>query len=235
VDVVLTWIEGISLAHYLENIRQGRRAPPAPGEVIRLIHGLAQAVCTLHRGQQIAHGDIQPPNVILTTSPSRLVLIDYGSAWTTESTVSRDEGDGHHRCYAAPELQGKGTPIAFLADQFSVSVLFFELLTLHLPYGDLGGKAGRPEFIARAKDSLVPPSQACDVCRELPRSLRDGIDRLALRGLALDPHDRYPNRSTWLNDLFEVSARFRLPPELSPVESVLTRVIGWFVRPRGSQ
>jgi serine/threonine protein kinase len=232
VDVVLTWIEGITFADYLENIRKGRRPPIAPREAVRLFHGLTNAVCELSHKQQLAHGDIQPPNVIVTDHPSRLVLIDFGSAWPTELAAMREQGDGLHRCYAAPELQLNENPVGFFANQFSVSVLFYELLTLQLPYGGLGGKAGRPEHVARAKDSLVAPSKISPKCRKLPRSLQEGLDRVVMRGLALDPNNRYPDRHAWLNDLFKVYARFRLTPELSPAENLLTRVIHWFVKPR---
>lgn len=233
IEVVLTWIEGITLAQYFENIRAGRRPPVAPRQAVRLIHGLANAVCKLNHNQQIAHGDIQPPNVVVTDHSSRLVLIDFGSAWTTEASAFREEGDGLHRCYAAPELQNNTTPVGFFADQFSVSVLFYELLTLQLPYGGLGGKAGRPEHISRAKDSLVAPSQISAQCRELPRSLREAIDQAVTRGLALDAGSRYADRDTWLNDLFAIYARFRLTPDLPPVEGVLTRIIRWLLKLRG--
>jgi serine/threonine protein kinase len=235
IHVALTWVDGISLADYLKHIRGGRRPQVDPGQAVRLVHGLANAVCQLHRRLQIAHGDIQPTNVIVTSQPSRLRLIDFGSAWTTDWTTRREEGDGHHRCYAAPELQDGSTRVVFSADQFSVSVLFFELLTLELPYGGLGGKAGRADLAARASDSLTPPSQISKTCRELPRSCRDSLDAIVLRGLALDPDQRYPNYSDWVGDLHELSARFRVISELPPVESALTRVIDWFVRPRSSR
>lgn len=231
-DVALTWAEGISLAEYFEHLRAGRRPSVDPSQAVRLIHGLAQGVCKLHHRPQVAHGDIQPANVVITSHTSRLVLIDFGSAWTMQTTAFRVDGDGHHRCYAAPELQRPGVADGFLADQFSVSVLLYELLTQQLPYGGLGGKAGRPEFCGKAADALSPPSHSSALCKNLPQSLRDGIDRVTLRGLALDPAQRYPDRHPWLDDLFEVSARFRLSPELPPIESALTRVIQWFVQPR---
>ena len=232
IDVVLTWVEGISLAQYLQHIRAGRRPAIEPGQALRLIHGLAAAVCKLHHRQQVAHGDIQPANVIVTSHPSRLVLIDFGSAWTTDSTNFRVEGDGHHRCYAAPELQQPNTPPAgFFADQFSVSVLFYELLTLQLPYGGLGGKAGRVEYAAKSKGGLLLPSQINSACAAIPRSLRERLDHFATRGLALVPEDRFPDRHAWLQDISELSARFRLKPELSSVDSALTRVIQWFIGP----
>ena len=233
VDVVLTWVEGVSLADYLANIRAGRRPPVDPAHALRLIHGLAAAVCKLHHKLQVVHGDIQPANIIVTQHPSRLVLVDFGSAWTSQQAAQRDEGDGHHRIYSAPELQLGAIATGFAADQFSVSVMFYELLTLQLPYGGLGGKAGRPEFIERTGDALAPPSSVRADLQNLPRSLRELLDRVVMRGLALVPEDRYPDRHAWLDALFEASARFRLPPSPSPVKSVLTRVIRRFVRPRG--
>ena len=230
IDVALTWTEGISLADYLQNIRERRRPPVEPAQAMRLVKGLAHAVCHLQRRLQVAHGDIQPANVLVTSHPSRLQLIDFGSAWTTDWTTRRTEGDGHHRCYAAPELQTGTAAVSLASDQFSVSVLLFELLTLNLPYGGLGGKAGRPDFIARAADTLVPPSQISSNCQQLPRSLRDRLDAIVLRGLVLNPEERYPDHNTWLDDWKELTARFSISPELPPVENMLTKVIGWFVK-----
>ncbi len=227
IEVVLTWINGIPLSSYLNIIKQGRRPPPEPREVVRLIRGLASAVCRLHQEEQVVHGDIQPENVIITDHASRLVLIDFGSAWTIESTANRHEGDGVRRCYAAPELQCGGKVNGFLADQFSVSVLFYQMLTQKIPYAGLGGKAGRPERIAKMTGSLVPPSKVSDNCRRLPKSLQVGIDRLADRGLALKSQERYLDRHPWLDDLFEVYANFRLPPKPSPLVDAVTRVIAW--------
>ena len=231
IDVALTWTEGISLADYLQNIRERRRPPVEPAQAVRLVNGLAHAVRHLQSRLQVNHGDIKPANVIVTTDPSRLQLIDFGSAWTSNWTTRRIEGDGHHRCYAAPELQTGTTQITLASDQFSVSVLLYELLTRQLPYGGLGGKAGRPEHIARTAETLVAPSQFSSCCLQLPRSLRDRLDALVLRGLSLNPDNRYPDHNSWLNDWQELIARFRITPELPPIENALTRVIGWFVKP----
>jgi len=233
--VVLNWVEGVSLADYFEHLRAGRRPPVDPGQAVRLIHGLTHAVGKLHRKFRVAHGDIQPANVILTSHPSRLVLIDFGSSWTAEAAALRLEGDGHHRCYAAPELQTNSTQVGFHADQFSVSVLLYELLTQKLPYDGLGGKAGRPEFAERAKQSLIPPSKVSAACKSLPWSMQLQLDQIVVRGLALNPCDRFPDRHVWLDALFEISARMRLPPERSSAERAVTRVIDWFVKPSSSK
>lgn len=73
------------------------------------------------------------------------MLVDFGSAWPIERTARRELGDGFHASYAAPELQGATGVIDGRADQFSASVVLYEMLTGQLPY-QWGGKAGRPEF-----------------------------------------------------------------------------------------
>jgi serine/threonine protein kinase len=227
IDVVTTWIEGISLSTYFGHIRSGRRPAVAPSHAVRLILGLVSAVCKLHHKLQVAHGDIQPDNIIITSHPSRLVLIDFGSAWTTDMAAFRQEGDGHHRCYTAPELQLiNGRPVAgFFADQFSVGAIFYELLTQTLPYGGLGGKAGRPELIAKSQSALKPPSQLVNSVADLPRSLQEQLDHVAMRTIALVPESRYLDRHHWLDDISRLSASFRLAPVDAGSISFFTRVI----------
>lgn len=235
-EVALSWTEGVTLADYFQHLRAGRRPPVAPGEAVRLIHGLANGINRLHQSLQLAHGDIQPANIVLTDHPSRLTLIDFGSAWLVETTARREEGDGRHPIYAAPELSQSASPVeGFFADQFSVSVLLYELLTGVIPYDGLGGKAGRTAVRERAREKLLPPSQVSPRCRDLPRSLKEKLDRVTLRGLALDPHERYSDRRVWLNDLFELHAKFRLPVEDSRATQVLTRVLNWFARFRNGR
>jgi serine/threonine protein kinase len=92
--VVLPWIEGCDLRTYLNNVRQRNMRRISAPEAVRLMRGLAHALAHLHRRKGIIHGDIKPSNLILTNR-TRLVLIDYGSAWTVERTTSRtgDERD----------------------------------------------------------------------------------------------------------------------------------------------
>lgn len=228
--IVWSWVDGISLADYFAHLRAGRRPPVGPAEAVRLVHGLAHAVSQLHQRAQVVHADIQPANVILTDHPSRLRLIDFGNAWTIQTTVQRVAGDGFHPCYAAPELQRGLIQVGFAADQFSVHVLLYELLTAHIPYAGLGGKSGLPEFLAGTQNSLAPPSRHSAACHELPRSLGNELDAVVCRGLALTAADRYPDRHAWLDALGQLLTRLRQPPrELPPIERTLTGALRWFI------
>ena len=109
---------------------------------MRLLKGVAHALRHLHHRKNIIHGDVKPANLILTKRTS-LVLIDYGSAWPGERTTQRGGGDGFSPAYAAPELVRGNAAVDWRADQFSVGVILYELLTGKLPFGGLGGSVGR--------------------------------------------------------------------------------------------
>lgn len=232
IDVVLTWSDGIPLTEAFEHIRAGRRPPIAPAQVVRLINGLVHAVTHLHRRLQTIHGDIQPANVVISDHPSHLHLIDFGSAWTMDWTWRRHEGDGHHRNYAAPELQVPNSRPTSAADQFSVAVIAYQMLTGQLPWGGLGGKAGRPEYVTQVTGNLVPPSTVSDTCRRLPDSVREPLDTLVTQSLALDPSQRISPDQEWLNRWQKLNLQFQLPPQSSRGAEWLSRVLSWLAGQR---
>ena len=154
-------------------------------------------------------------------------MIDFGSAWAVERTTAKEEGDGISKAYAAPELQSPNAVADFRSDQFSASVVLYELLTLERPYDQLGGQAGRPELAESMKDKLVPPSRLSPDRRRLPRDIWTGVDRVVTTGLALDPDGRYPTCDAWLQEFNRVYATMQPRPQLSPLNSRLTRVVDW--------
>lgn len=225
--VVLNWIHGLDLGKFLKQVRDGKQRHPSPAHAIRLVSRLAHALAQLHRRPGWTHGDIRPANLILTFDPSRLVAIDYGSAWGAPQTVHRPEGDGISRAYSAPELQTAGQGVESSCDQFSVSAVLYELLTLKVPYDGLGGQAGRPNYARQMKDRLVPPSQLSHDRVRLPRAIWKEIDRVVQRGLSLTPDERYPTSGAWVDDLQQLYTMTNLKPRLSPFNARLTRVVSW--------
>jgi serine/threonine-protein kinase len=172
------------------------------------------------------HGDIKPANLIVARNPSRLVMIDFGSAWSVERTVRREEGDGLSKIYAAQELQSRGQA-DFRSDQFSASVILYELLTLRCPYDQLGGQAGRPEYARQMTDKLVLPSRLSPDRNRLPKVVWTGIDRVTTAGLSFDPDDRYRTPGAWLDDLNHIHATMQPQAQLTPFHTRLTRVVSW--------
>lgn len=193
------WVPGIALRAYLQEIASGRRPPLSTHQAVRLFHHFVHALCHLQRRQGIFHGDIKPENVILASDERRLVLIDYGSAWCIEQMHERDAGDGQSKAYCAPELLDRQAG-HFRADQFSASVLFYEMLTGQVPYESLGGRAGTAAMAVQPSVPLVPPSRLAPRAQRTPRRFWKQIDAITARGLSLTPEDRYDPRE-WRTDV----------------------------------
>jgi serine/threonine protein kinase len=197
--VVLKWIKGMDLGQYLDAVKRKKVVAPSPYEALRLVRGLGHGLLQFHRYAQIMHGDLKPQNLIITRKTSRLVMIDFGSAWTLENARCRAEGDGISQVYAAPEQQVAGSKVDDRADQFAASLILYQLLTGSVAFGGLGGQAGKPGYREEFAESLEPPSAVAESIQLLPKSLRRRIDELLLRSLQLDPDARYPTTGTWLD------------------------------------
>ncbi len=208
--IVLTWVRGIELGNYLQRVKAGRVVAPSPYEAVRLVRGLAHALHRLNKHAQIVHGDLKPQNLILTRHPSRLVMIDFGSAWPIEQTLFRSEGDGLSTVYAAPELQQETPQLATLADQFSATLILYQLITGEVPYSGLGGLAGRPGYADAFRDAYVPATELSESLRLLPRSISRAIDGLLAQGLQLDLADRYASTSAWLDAIEGVYLKLKI-------------------------
>lgn len=142
-------------------------------------------------------------------------IIDYGSSWQIETTRGLAVGDGANPYYSVPEVLMEEAMVDERADQFSIAVVLFEMLTLELPYGGLGGKAA--EFLDDFDGRLDLPSVHSQELQRMPKTIRDSIDALLARALnwhlivAIRPPERFAGRSVkWTNCL---NRRVDLTPE----------------------
>lgn len=229
VVLVLPWLPGRTLRDYLNAAKAGHGPGISPFEAFRLFRGLAHGVSNLNHRSNIVHGDIKPENLIVTREPTQLVLIDFGSAWLVEEAATHMALDGVTRAYAAPE-RIRGTPVPdFRSDQFSVSAIFYEMLTLGRPYGGLGGAAfddGNEGF-----REFTPPSTQCRERGKLADSAWKRVDTVICRGLAPDREDRYPNRRDWLDAVdaidFEIKRTSRMGSGEQAIASLIERADRW--------
>jgi serine/threonine protein kinase len=233
VCLVQSWVRGRTLHSVLDRARRQARGWPTPGQAFQTYRHLAHALGQLHNVTLCVHGDLKPAHLVLVRQ--RVVLVDFGSAWTLERTAARVPGDGFTACYASPE-QHRGAAVDFRSDHFSAAVIAYELLTRQIPYDGLGGRAGRDDLAAAFADKLVPPSRLAAHPGGLPRSAWQRLDRVLLRALALDPGQRFATRQACLDELDAVDALLKLRPRLHPVqEAILTgidRVTAWLSRRR---
>jgi serine/threonine protein kinase len=221
--VVLRWVPGRPLLEYL---LEGKENPQSPFrmsvvEALRLFNGFVHLLRRLNGNRNIIHGDLKPENLTIALEPSRLLMIDFGSAWLVERTMRRDPGDGIDFDYAAPELQqsfnseggGRRLALDFRSDQFSASVIFYEMLTFERPFGGAGAKAWHPDY--RESCELEPPSKTSPGRTLLSPRVWKAIDHAVLTGLNFDPDSRFQNFNLWIDALKAIQRESERAKELS--------------------
>jgi serine/threonine protein kinase len=129
--LVMDFVEGLSLDHYLDDRRRSLRPTPALlplEEICDIGLQLCSVLDYLHSRQPpIIFRDLKPEN-ILRTEKGHLFLIDFGIARRFKPGQSRDTIPLGSPGYAAPEQYGKAqtTP---RSDIFSLGALLHYLLT----------------------------------------------------------------------------------------------------------
>lgn len=178
-------------------------------DVLNVLRQAGSGLAAAH-DKGITHGDFKPANVMLDHD-ARAKVVDFGLAQKGEAggeprTVS--SGWGGTPAYMAPE-QWDGEGVGPLTDQFSYCVALYEGLAGRLPF------SGTTE--AELRRSLRHAPQAG--VSAAPR----WVMRAVLRGLHLDPQQRWPDMRGLLRALDPARRRRRwIVAGMVTVTSVLT-------------
>ncbi|HEX6555427.1 MAG TPA: serine/threonine-protein kinase [Ktedonobacteraceae bacterium] len=134
--VVMEFIEGETLAQYLESYLAQGELPPVQ-QVLDIGIQLCAILDYLHAQQPaLTFRDVKPENVMLSAD-GRLVLIDfdaacaYGAMWDTDFPVAGTPG------YMAPELLADMPSFSPLSDVYGLGATLYHLLTGHRPSMDM--------------------------------------------------------------------------------------------------
>jgi diguanylate cyclase (GGDEF)-like protein len=203
---VMELVEGASVAHaILQAIRDGARMPIE--RVAGIVRQVASALDTLHEAG-IIHRDVKPENVLLDPFRSRVVLVDVGIA-------RREGGDeflGGTPGYVAPEAVSDPN-VGRTADVYGLAVTTYEMLLSRIPWP---GCQDAGELLTL--QAACPPEVPSDVD---PRMAP--FDDVLLRGMALDPRERWPSTGAFA-EAFEAALRrfgsVRIGTSHAPVSSV---------------
>lgn len=125
--IVMEYIEGMTLKEIIKNNEQ------LPIEnVVDCMRQVAEALRAAHE-KGIIHRDIKSENIMLTPS-GQIKVMDFGLALVKGSQrLTRSTSTVGTIAYMSPE-QIEGRPVDARADLFSFGVVFYELLTDHLPF-----------------------------------------------------------------------------------------------------
>ena len=203
--VAMEYVEGGSLKQWLKAGRRSHR------EIIDVFVQAGQGLAAAH-AKGLIHRDFKPDNV-LVGDDGRVRVVDFGLARSLQSSMAEERPDSiSSEENRSDSITGvdvsltrtgelRGTP-AFMApeqfrgevgdtrtDQFAFCVTLYQALCGQLPFASVSHPTEAKEQQAPAS---ALPSEA-----QVPAWL----ERLVLRGLCLDPDDRFDSMETILAEL----------------------------------
>lgn len=187
---VMDYIEGISFKSYIAN--QGGKV--SVDEALNVMIPVLRALTAVH-AEGFIHRDVTPDNIYISKD-GNVKLLDFGSARYSIGDKSKSLDVVLKVGYAPKEQyirRGRQGPYT---DVYSCAACFYAALTGYLP----------PESLERMDhDELVPVSQA-------GIDIPEWLDRAILKGLAVQPEDRFQSAQEFL-DAIENQLVVDLPPQ----------------------
>lgn len=195
---VMEFVEGLDLSRILRARTEG--TPPKDHQAtLEIIGQICDALQYAH-SKGIVHRDIKPANVLISKD-GQVKVADFGLARATEpvdggTSVKDSENMTISGMimgtleYMAPE-QREGLRVDHRADIYAVGVLFYQMLTGHLPRG-----------------AFLPPSRRT-------AGVDARLDKVVLKALQTEPDERY-QRASEVRDAVQALQRLKAPPPPRP-------------------
>lgn len=200
--MVMEYIQGQTLAHYINSTSRQKEFPP-PTTLVRLLTPISLAIDYAHR-QGTIHRDIKPANILLDQSNTSRnpmgepILSDFGIAKLLNATSQTISGTfSGTPLYIAPE-QVQGKLVSDRTDLYSLGVVYYEIFTGTPPFR---GETLTNIMMKHLTEKPTPPHQ---INPALPPALSDVL----LKSLAKNPQDRYPSAAAMTA---AVARAFNLP------------------------
>lgn len=189
--IVMEFIEGKTLKQFIKEYNQRHTRIPL-SYTLRIIYSIGLALAFAHQNKMV-HRDVKPANVILEDS-GRVVLTDFGLAQLAHEIDEKDKDaiEGTP-AYLSPE-QALGKPAEPRSDQYSLGVIFFEMLTGRQPYDT---KDPITMAISHVTHEIPSP-------KEYYPELDDEIAEIVVKTTQKNTNERYNNLAEVLNQITKV-------------------------------
>ena len=183
--IVMELIDGISLKQYME-----KKGVLNWKETLHFAMQIAKGLEHAH-SRGIVHRDIKPHNVMVLKNGSVKVM-DFGIArvMSKTNTLTKEALGSVH--YISPE-QAKGGWVDNRSDLYSLSVVMYEMMAGRPPYD---GESPVSVAIQHINGGAPMPST-------LNPNIPGGMEQIIMKGMSLDPKDRYLSATEMLRDMDE--------------------------------
>ena len=183
--LVMELINGISLKQYME-VKGVLNWKETLHFAMQIAKGLEHA-----HSRGIVHRDIKPHNVMVLKDGSVKVM-DFGIArvMSKSNTLTKEALGSVH--YISPE-QAKGGYTDNRSDLYSLSVVMYEMMTGRPPFD---GESPVAVAIQHINGGAPKPSS-------LNPNIPVGMEQIILKGMALEPKDRYASATEMIQDMEE--------------------------------
>ncbi len=204
----MPYIEGETLKQLLKNCQQRQKKAQFEGTIPALLpifKSVCQTISYAH-SKGILHRDIKPENILVGTF-GEVIVFDWGLAQIiSEPPLEMDEVEEESAvsdltspgklvgtvAFMAPE-RALGEPATVQTDIYSLGVILYQILTLHLPFSRTSIK----EFRKSYKHEKLPDPEELAPYRDVPPRL----SRIVKKCLEPDPKKRYQTTEALIHDL----------------------------------
>ncbi len=194
--IFMEYVDGPTLEKVLHS-----ETPPGPQEILNILRQVAAALDYAHR-KGIVHRDIKPANIMIHEDGTPKIA-DFGVAKMLSQNMTQAGAIMGTPNYMAPE-QVQGKPVDGRADQFSLAIIAYEILTGEKPFA----ADSLPTLLFKlvAEDPPLP--------HRLNPSLPKEINSVILRAMSKTSDGRYSSCSEFIAGL-EVA--FENKPDWKPL------------------
>jgi serine/threonine protein kinase len=190
----MKFLEGTSLDDVLKE-----RGAYSLDETIVLLEQVADALDYAHE-HHVIHRDIKPANVMLDNR-NRVIITDFGIAKAlTEGALTASGSVIGTPYYMSPE-QGMGKPVSGAADQYSVAVMAFRMLSGHLPFD------GDSAIDILHKHCMMDPPLLSESMPHLPQHVVVAVEK----AMAKKANERFPNIKEFVKAMKDPSVKVQRP------------------------
>ena len=182
--LAMEYVAGLDLKRYIKE-----HHPLSNEEAVRIMGQILLAMRLAH-ARGIVHRDLKPQNILLTPDGTAKVT-DFGIAVAfAETSLTQTNSMLGSVHYLSPE-QARGSKATFQSDIYAMGIIFYEMLTGHIPYdGD--------SAVTIALQHFQKPLPS--VIAENP-SVPQALENVVIKATAKKLSDRYQSVSEMYMDL----------------------------------